>query len=130
MRLTERARHGAIVVIFGAGFVSLLARSVSETAPLAEKWRRVRFFSKAGHEARILNSPYFAQDPAFARTLLRLDAAWPVERDVELLVSKAIQKDAAEDLRRRAAYLLAPRRIIPIPTEETGVVLRLAAPKP
>ena len=109
------------MALLGGGF----ARAVADAPPWAVLWRRISFFASSDRTERVARSPYFGQDPAFARSLLRADATWPADRDVLLEVGPGIPEGWAEDVRRRAAYLLAPRRVRVRSSSRPGVELVL-----
>ena len=91
--------------------------------------RRIAFFSSSERAARIVNSVYLRQDQEFARSLLSADRDWPRTVDVVVEVGPGVAADWAEDVRRRAAYLLAPRRVRLRTAAEPGVRLLMEGPR-
>lgn len=83
-------------------------------------------FWRAGPRGRLLNAPGISRDAAFAADALRASAAWPADADAVLTVGALVPPDAGERLRRKAAYLLAPRRVLVRPGEGSEVVLSRA----
>ncbi|HMM35056.1 MAG TPA: hypothetical protein PKA62_10030 [Thermoanaerobaculia bacterium] len=69
-------------------------------------------FWGAGPRGRLLNAPGIARDAGFSATALRAAEAWPARVDVRLSVGPLVPADVRERLRRKAAYLLAPRRVV------------------
>ncbi len=69
-------------------------------------------FWGAGPRGRLLNAPGFARDAGFCATALRAAEAWPASVDARLAVGPLVPPEVRERLRRRAAYLLAPRRVV------------------
>jgi hypothetical protein len=68
-------------------------------------------FWRAGPRGRLLNAPGLARDALFAADALRAAAAWPADVDAVLAIGPLVPPDVRERLRRRAAYVLAPRRV-------------------
>lgn len=71
-----------------------------------------RRFQGAGPRGRLLNAPGFARDAGFCATALRAAEAWPASVDARLAVGPLVPREVRERLRRKAAYLLAPRRVV------------------
>ncbi|MHB8800208.1 MAG: hypothetical protein ACYDBY_17305 [Thermoanaerobaculia bacterium] len=69
-------------------------------------------FWGAGPRGRLLNAPGLGRDPAFSAKALRAAEAWPASVDARLSVGPLVPADVRERLRRKAAYLLAPRRVV------------------
>lgn len=106
-----RARRLLVVLLAGAGLAALCAGAVTQEMPLADSVEMAGRFWRAGPRGRLLNSPGFARDAAFASDLLRAAGTWPLSSDATLSVGPFVPPEAREQLRRRAAYLLAPRRV-------------------
>jgi hypothetical protein len=127
-RVDVRLKRLLILSLGIAGIVGLFARALGGVPSWTALWRRISFYSSSARPERIARSPYFGQDPAFARSLLGADEAWPRNRDVVLEVGPGAPPDWAEDVRRRAAYLLAPRRVRIRASSEPGVKILLGEP--
>lgn len=69
-------------------------------------------FRDAGPRGRLLNAPGFARDAGFCATALRAAEAWPATVDAQLTVGPLVPSEVRERLRRKAAYILAPRRVV------------------
>ena len=69
-------------------------------------------FWEAGPRARLLNAPGLGRDLAFSANALRAAEAWPESVDARLSVGPLVPADVRERLRRKASYLLAPRRVV------------------
>ena len=80
-------------------------------------------FWRAGPRGRLLNAPGIARDAAFAADALRAAATWPLQADAVLSVGPLVAPEARERLRRKAAYLLAPRHVSIGPGIGTEVTL-------
>ena len=80
-------------------------------------------FWGAGPRGRLLNAPGIARDAGFSATAFRAAEAWPSRVDARLSVGPLVPADVRERLRRRAAYLLAPRRVVLAPGEGAEVSL-------
>ena len=107
-----RARRLLAAVLAGAGLLALLADAVSQDLPFADSLAMSGRFWRAGPRGRLLNAPGLARDALFAADALRAAAAWPAEADAVLSVGPLVPSDVRERLRRRAAYVLAPRRVL------------------
>ena len=118
-----RARRLLAVLLVGAGLAALLADAVTQDLPLADSVAMAGRFWRAGPRGRLLNSPGLARDAAFAAEALRAAAAWPLDSDAVLSVGPHVPPDVRERLRRKAAYLLAPRRVLVGPGRGSEVVL-------
>lgn len=106
-----RPRRLLAALLAGAGFVALLANAAAQEIPLADSLAMAGRFWSAGPRGRLLNAPGIARDAPFAADALRAAAAWPLHADAVLSVGPLVPPDVRERLRRRAAYLLAPRRV-------------------
>lgn len=69
-------------------------------------------FWGAGPRGRLLNAPGLGRDLAFSANALRAAEVWPSGVDARLAVGPLVPPDVRERLRRKAAYLLAPRRVV------------------
>lgn len=107
-----RPRRLLAALLAGAGLGALLAGAARQDLPFADSLSMASRFWRAGPRGRLLNAPGIARDAAFADDALRAAAAWPVGADAVLTVGPLVPPDARERLRRKAAYLLAPRRVL------------------
>ncbi len=123
-----RPRRLLAALLAGAGFAALLADAATQEIPLGDSFAMAGRFWNAGPRGRLLNAPGLARDADFAAEALRASAAWPVETDVVLRIGPRIPADVRERLRRKAAYLLAPRRVLLVPG--SGSEVRLLREKP
>lgn len=71
-----------------------------------------RRFWGAGPRGRLLNAPGLGRDLAFSASAVRAAEAWPASVDARLSVGPLVPADVRERLRRKAAYILAPRRVV------------------
>lgn len=106
-----RARRILAALLAGAGLAALLAGAAAQDLPFGDSVRMAGRFWRAGPRGRLLNAPGFARDAAFVADALSGATAWPPGDDVLLFVGPALQPRERERLRRKAAYVLAPRRV-------------------
>ena len=118
-----RARRLLVAVLAGAGLLALLADAVTQDLSFADSLAMAGRFWRAGPRGRLLNAPGFARDALFAADALRAAAAWPVDVDAVLAVGPLVPVDVRERLRRKAAYVLAPRRVLLEPGSGNEVTL-------
>ena len=123
-----RARRLVAALLSAAGLAALLLGAAVPDLPLRDSIEMARRYWRAGPRGRLLNAPGIARDAAFAADALRAAAIWLFETDVVLSAGPEVPPDLRERLRRKAAYLLAPRRV----RVETGSVpgLRLSPAAP
>ncbi|HEV8268307.1 MAG TPA: hypothetical protein VGR00_08745 [Thermoanaerobaculia bacterium] len=107
--LDRRRLGGAAVVL--AGLVALVVPSVLLDTPLGVSLRVARRFWSANEATRILNSPSFIRDRELGLQILSVDRDLPLSENVALVLAPAVPSDRAEEIRRKAALLLAPRRV-------------------
>jgi hypothetical protein len=122
------ARRLLAALLAGAGLAALLADAATQEIPLGDSVAMAGRFWNAGPRGRLLNSPGLARDAPFAADALRAAAAWPLRADAVLSVGPLVPPEVRERLRRRAAYLLAPRRVHLAPG--TGSEVRLLRKEP
>lgn len=118
-----RARRLLASLLSAAGLSALLLGAALPDLPLADSIDMARRFWRAGPRGRLLNAPGIARDAAFAADALRAAAAWPVGEDVVLSAGPDVPPELRERLRRKAAYLLAPRRVRVEPDSAPGLRL-------
>jgi hypothetical protein len=121
-----RARRLLSALLAGTGLVALLAVAARQDLPAADSIAMAGRFWRAGPRGRLLNAPGLVRDAAFAADALRAAATWPVDSDAVLSVGPLVAPDVRERLRRKAAYLLAPRRVLVQAGQGSEVVLALA----
>lgn len=121
-----RARRLLAALLAGAGVAALLLGASRRDLPAADSLALAGRFWRAGPRGRLLNAPGIARDAAFAADALRAAAAWPADADAVLAVGPLVPPDVRERLRRKAAYLLAPRRVFVRPGEGSEVLLSRA----
>ena len=121
-----RARRLLTALLAGAGVAALLLGASRRDLPAADSLALAGRFWRAGPRGRLLNAPGIARDAAFAADALRAAAAWPADADAVLAVGPLVPPDVRERLRRKAAYLLAPRRVFVRPGEGSEVLLSRA----
>lgn len=90
----------------------LLAGALRQDLPYADSVRMAKRFWGAGPRGRLLNAPGLGRDLAFSASALRAAEVWPASVDARLSVGPFVPADVRERLRRSAAYLLAPRRVV------------------
>ncbi len=117
--MTGGLRRGAAALLAGAVLAVLAVRAWEAVAPLPVSLSVMRKFWRAGTQTRLLNSRLFRHEPEFGAALLARDRAFPVEADVVLTVPPSLSGEAAEEMRRKAAFVLAPRRVT-LARGETG----------
>jgi hypothetical protein len=104
-------RRAAAALVAAAVLAVLAARAWETVAPLPVSLSVMRKFWRAGTQTRLLNSRLFRREPDFGVALLSRDRFLPPGVDVLLTVPPELPEGAAEDMRRRAAFVLAPRRV-------------------
>jgi hypothetical protein len=118
-----RARRLLSAVLAGAGLLALLADAMTQELTFADSLTMAGQFWRAGPRGRLLNAPGLARDALFAADALRAATAWPVDADAVLAVGPLVPPDVRDRLRRKAAYILAPRRVLLEPGTGAEVVL-------
>lgn len=121
--IPRSARRILAALLAGAGLLALLADAVTQDLPAADSLALVRRFWRAGPRGRLLNAPGLARDALFAADAVRAAAAWPADADAVLAIGPLVPPDVRERLRRRAAYVLAPRRVLLEPGSGSEVTL-------
>lgn len=105
------ARRLLAALLAGAGLGALLSGAARQDLPVSDSLSMASRFWRAGPRGRLLNAPGIARDASFASDALRAAATWPLQDDAVLSVGPLVPPDVRERLRRKAAYLLAPRRV-------------------
>ena len=117
--MTAAIRRAAALLLAAAIFSVLALRAGEAVAPLSTSLSVLRKFWRASRPTRLLNSRLFRNEPEFGAALIARDRALPLEVDVVLTVSPGLPEAVAEEMRRRAAFVLAPRRVT-LARGETG----------
>ena len=104
-------RRAVALLISLAALALLAARAVESVAPIGASLSVAKKFWQAGPPTRLLNSRLFRRDPELGAALVSRDRFLPLDADVVLTVAPSLPEDAAEEMRRKAAFVLAPRRV-------------------
>lgn len=113
----------------GAGLTALVLRLLPLDAPIAASWELGKKFREGNATTRLLNGPIFRGDHDLANALTKANAEWARSWDVTLAVDPGFSAEGREALRRRAAYLAAPRRVVVV-AGTPGERFRLEPKKP
>lgn len=108
----------ALLVAF-AGLALLAARAVESVDPVGASLSVARKFWRASTPTRLLNARLLRHDPDFGAALIGRDRSWPLAVNVVLVLPRTVPEAAAEEKRRTAAFVLAPRRVT-LARGETG----------
>lgn len=122
-------RRAAALLVSLAALALLAARAVESVAPLGVSLSVAKKFWRADPPTRLLNSRLFRRDPELGAALVSHDRFLPLDVDVVLTVASSLPEDAAEEMRRKAAFVLAPRRVT-LARGETGREGFALAPAP
>ncbi len=122
-------RRAAALLVALAALALLAARAVESVTPLGASLSVAKRFWRAGSQTRLLNSRLFRRDPDLGAVLVTRDRFLPLDADVVLTVPPSLPEDAAEEMRRKAAFVLAPRRVT-LARGETGREGFALAPAP
>jgi hypothetical protein len=106
-----RARGTIAGLLAFAGLLALAARAVELDAPLSASLSVARKFWRADTRTRLLNSRLFRRDADLGVALLSRDRFWPLGDSVVLVLPPSLAPAQAEEERRKAAFVLAPRRV-------------------
>ena len=117
--MTPSLRRVAAALLAAAVLLVLAWRAWEAVAPLSVSFTVMGKFWRASTPARLLNSRLFRREPNFGAALLGRDRSLPLGADVVLTVPPALPDAAAEEMRRKAAFVLAPRRVT-LARGETG----------
>lgn len=118
--MTPAVRRGGAALLASAALLLLAWRAWESVAPLPVSLSVMRKFWRAGTPTRLLNSRLFRRDPELGAALVARDRSFPLEADVVLTVPPGLPDAAAEEMRRKASFVLAPRRVT-LARGETGV---------
>jgi hypothetical protein len=117
--MTPAIRRAAACVLASAGLLLLAIRAGDAVAPLPVSLSVMGKFWRASSQTRLLNSRLFRRDPELGAALLSRDRFLPLDADVVLTVPRSLPDGEAEEMRRKAAFVLAPRRVA-LARGETG----------
>lgn len=109
--MSESFRRAAALLVAVAALALLAARAVESVAPLGISLSVAKKFWRAGTRTRLLNSRLFRHEPELGAALVSHDRFLPLDVDVVLTVPPALAAGPAEEMRRKAAFVLAPRRV-------------------
>ena len=112
-------RRAAALLVALAAFAVLAAHAVESVSPLDASLSVAKKFWRASTPTRLLNSRLFRRDPELGVALVSRDRVLPLDADVILTVSPSLPDGPAEEMRRKAAFVLAPRRVT-LARGETG----------
>ena len=120
------ARRACAAALAAIAFAALTWRAAEETGPIAASFRVAGNYWRGSTQSRLLNSLVFRQigptgsdDTALGMVLIGRDRAWPLDVDAVLVLPPDVPRIAAEAKRRKAAFVLAPRRVT-LARGETG----------
>jgi hypothetical protein len=122
-------RRAAALLVALAGLALLASRAVESVVPVGASISVAKKFWRAGSPTRLLNSRLFRRDPELGAALVLRDRFLPLDADVILTVPPSLPEGAAEEMRRKAAFVLAPRRVT-LARGETGREGFALAPAP
>ena len=122
-------RRAAALLVALAGLALLASRAVESVVPVGASISVAKKFWRAGSPTRLLNSQLFRRDPELGAALVLRDRFLPLDADVILTVPPSLPEGAAEEMRRKAAFVLAPRRVT-LARGETGREGFALAPAP
>jgi len=99
------------LLLAAAGITALGSAALRLEAPLATSLSVARKFWRASPRARVLNSRLFRRDVELGSALIAADRSWPLGWDADLVLPPDTDPQTSLDMRRAAAFLLAPRRV-------------------
>jgi hypothetical protein len=117
--MTPAVRRTAAASLVSTALLFLGWRAWESVAPLPASLSVMRKFWRADSQTRLLNSRLFRRDPELGAALVSRDRFLPLDADVVLTVPPGLPDGPAEEMRRKAAFVLAPRRVI-LARGETG----------
>ena len=127
--MSSAFRRAAAGALAAAALLLLVARAWESVAPLPVSLSVMGKFWRAGTTTRLLNSRLFRRDTELGAALVSRDRFLPLDADVVLTVPPLLPDGAAEEMRRKAAFVLAPRRVT-LARGETGPDGFALAPAP
>jgi hypothetical protein len=127
--MTSAFRRTAALLVALAALALLASHAVESVVPVGASISVAKKFWRAGSPTRLLNSRLFRRDPELGAALVTRDRFLPLDADVILTVPPSLPDGAAEEIRRKAAFVLAPRRVS-LARGETGREGFALAPAP
>jgi hypothetical protein len=109
--MTPALRRASAGVLAAVLLAVLAARAWEAVSPLPVSLSVMQKFWRASTPTRLLNSRAFRRDTELGAALVGRDRALPLSADVVLTVPPELPPGAAEEMRRKAAFVLAPRRV-------------------
>ncbi len=104
-------RRAAAVFAAAAILLVLAWEAWDSVAPLPASLSVMRKFWRAGSATRVLNSRLFRRSPELGIALVQRGRLLPAAADVVLTVPPGLPDAEAEEMRRKTAFMLAPRRV-------------------
>ena len=109
--MTASVRRAAALLVALAGLALLASRAVESVLPVGASISVAKKFWRAGTSTRLLNGRLLRYDTKFGGALIARDLSWPLSADAVLTLPWTMPDAAAEERRRAAAFVLAPRRV-------------------
>jgi hypothetical protein len=109
--MTPAFRRTAAALLAAAVLLLLGWHAWESVAPLPVSLSVMRKFWRAGGPTRLLNSRLFRRDPELGAALVSRDRVFSLDASVVLTVPPELPDRTAEEMRRKAAFVLAPRRV-------------------
>jgi hypothetical protein len=109
--MTRAFRRTVAALLASVALVVLGVQAWEAVEPVSASLSVMRKFWRAGTQTRLLNSRLFRRDPEFGAALVSRDRFLPLDADVVLTVPPLLPDGPAEEMRRKAAFVLAPRRV-------------------
>ncbi len=105
-------RREVALVLAASAIVTLLLPALRLDAPAGGSWELARKFWRGGLATRTLNSPLFSAHRELAVAAYALHGKLSLTSDAALVVSEELPARDVQEMRYRAAFLLAPRRVV------------------
>ncbi len=109
--MTPGVRRTAGALLAAVALLLLGWRAWESVMPLPVSLSVMRKFWRADSPTRLVNSRLFRRDPELGAALVSRDRFLPLDADVVLTVPPGLPDGPAEEMRRKAAFVLAPRRV-------------------
>ena len=109
--MTTSFRRAAALLVAVVGLALLASRAVESVVPVGASISVAKKFWRAGTSTRLLNGRLLRYDTKFGGALIASDLSWPLSVDAVLTLPWTAPDAAAEERRRAAAFVLAPRRV-------------------
>jgi hypothetical protein len=105
-------RLGVAIALVTLGLSGLAWDAIQWVRPLPAALARARGAFETPALERWLAESHMGFDADFTRQVFEGDAAWPLDRDVVLRVNPGLGAKLVDSYRIRAAFVLAPRRVV------------------